>query len=73
MMELVPIEGKFDLYRDINTNAIITKNNTEYENYLKQRESRIKKDEKINIMEKDLISLKSDINEIKLMLQKMIS
>jgi hypothetical protein len=73
MMELVPVEGKKDLYRDINTNAIINKNNDEYENYLRQRESRLKKSEKINIIEKDLELLKNDINEIKFLLKKIVS
>lgn len=72
-MELVPVEGKTNLYRDINTNAIINKNNSEYENYLKQRESRLKKSEKIDVIEKDLELLKSDINEIKFLLKKLVS
>ena len=72
-MELVPVEGKTELYRDLNTNAIINKNNAEYENYLTQRESKIRKNEKIDIIEKDLELLKNDINEIKFLLQKISS
>ena len=72
-MELIPVEGKTQLYRDMNTNAIVNINNSEYENYLTQRESRIKKSEKIDIIEKDLELLKSDINEIKFLLKKMVS
>ena len=72
-MELIPVEGKTELYRDLNTNAIINKNNSEYENYLTQRESRIKKSEKIDIIEKDLELLKNDISEIKFLLQKILS
>lgn len=72
-MELVPVEGKPNLYRDINTNAIINKNNSEYENYLNQRESRLKKSKKIDTIERDLESLKNDINEIKSLLHKIVS
>lgn len=71
-MELIPVEGKIDLFRDVNSNAIINKNNNEYQNYLNERESRLKKSEKIDNMEKDLESLKDDINEIKTMLKKII-
>jgi hypothetical protein len=71
-MELIPVEGNCELYRDISSNAIINTNNMEYENYLNQRESRLKKSEKIDIIEKDLELLKENINEIKLLLKKII-
>ena len=34
-MELIPVEGKTELYRDMNTNAIVNKNNEEYEKHEK--------------------------------------
>ena len=47
-MSLIPVEDKPGFYRDSNTNAIVNKNNNDYEIYKKTKTKMLSKEERIN-------------------------
>jgi len=71
-MTLLPVENHQGLYRDLKTNAIVNRNSIEYENYVKQRESRKIKNQKINELEEQINILKEDLSEIKSLIKLLI-
>lgn len=68
-MNLIPVEGESHLFRDINTNAIVNTNQSEYASYLARKKIQEKENDRINSMERDLNSIKNDLDEIKLLLR----
>lgn len=68
-MNLIPVEGEKDLFRDPRTNAIINTNQSDYLNYINSRKMRQNEKNKIDILEKDVNSIKNDLNEIKSLLR----
>ena len=68
-MNLIPVEGEKDLFRDPRTNAIINTNQSDYLNYINCRKMRQNEKNKIDILEKDVNSIKNDLNEIKSLLR----
>ena len=65
------VKGHESLIRDKNSNAILNKNLSEYDQYLSIRSKRKKGTDRIDNMENDLKSLKDDINEIKTLLKEL--
>tara|TARA_A100001201_G_C4091993_1_gene202443 strand:- start:272 stop:478 length:207 start_codon:yes stop_codon:yes gene_type:complete len=65
-MKLVKVEGYPDLYRDVDTGAIINKDTSGYQQYLLNSSNR--KNSK-----KEIEQLKSDVNEIKSLLKELIN
>lgn len=70
-MNLIPVENQKDLYRDPRTNAIINMNKTEYESYIKRRESIKNEKNRVDTIENELSNMKEDLNEIKSLLRKL--
>jgi len=70
-MNKLIVDGHPSLYRDTSSGAIINDNSYEYDNYIKNYELRKNKSERIDKIEEDLNSLKSDINDIKNLLLKL--
>tara|TARA_B100002019_G_scaffold66910_1_gene57468 strand:+ start:15 stop:239 length:225 start_codon:yes stop_codon:yes gene_type:complete len=68
-MNLIPVEGEKDLFRDPKTNAIINTNQSDYLSYINNRKMRQNEKNKIDILEKDVNSIKNDLNEIKSLLR----
>ncbi len=68
-MNLIPVEGEKDLFRDPRTNAIINTNQSDYLTYINNRKMRQNEKNKIDILEKDVNSIKNDLNEIKSLLR----
>lgn len=68
-MNLIPVEGEKDLFRDPKTNAIINTNQSDYLSYINSRKMRQNEKTKIDILEKDVNSIKNDLNEIKSLLR----
>lgn len=64
-MKLVKVEGHPDLYRDIDTGAIINKDTSGYQQYLSNSANRKNAKQEIE-------NLKNDVNEIKLLLKELI-
>lgn len=64
-MSLIPVDGQPGIYRDTRTNAIINKNTTDYNNYIKQKKSRESKDLKMKEMQDQIDTLNTNVSEIK--------
>ena len=62
---MIPVEGHKGLYRDEKSNAIVNCNDYEYQEYLRSKNSTL--DEKTEIQ-----NLKSELNDIKLLLTKLL-
>lgn len=71
-MNLIPVENQKDLYRDSRTNAIVNMNKTEYESYIKRRESIKNEKNRVDQIEDEILSIKEDLNEIKTLLRKLV-
>jgi hypothetical protein len=61
---MLKVQGHSDLYRDENTGAIINKS-SEYDKYIQKRNLRISQAQEIN-------DLKSDVSEMKLMMNAIL-
>lgn len=59
------VDGHPGLYRDLESGAIVNDNLYEYESYMKSYQNRKDKFDKINQIENDLSTLKSEMSEIK--------
>ncbi len=70
-MNLARVEGHSNLYRDLNTNAIINSNSSEYNEYLKNRNIRENNDSKIRNLESKIDDLTDQFSQIKTLLIKL--
>ena len=71
MEDLIPVDGNKSLFRDPQTNAIINTKKSEYESYIMRRKMHTSEQERIESIEDDLGSIKSDIDEIKFLLRRL--
>ena len=72
-MNYIKVEGKNNLLRDSQTNSIINNSMTEYQQYIKRRESKNKENQKVQNLEEDVASMKEDLDEIKSLLRSLIN
>ena len=72
-MSLIPVENKPGIFRDSETNAIINKNTSDYNLYVRSRNQIKTKEERIVDLENKVDHLTGDIGDIKSMLQTLIS
>jgi len=72
-MTLIPVENKPGIFRDSETNAIINKNTSDYDIYVRSRNKMKTKEQRIGELEKKVDHLSGDIGDIKSMLQTLIS
>ena len=70
-MDYIKVKGHDHLIRDPKTNSIINANMLEYKEYLSRRNSKMEEDQKIQNLEKDLDSIRDDLDEIKLLLRNL--
>jgi hypothetical protein len=70
-MNYVKVKGHDHLIRDPKTNSIINTNMSEYNEYLSKRDSKLKENQKIQNLERDLESIKDDLDEIKFLLRNL--
>jgi hypothetical protein len=66
------VEGNSDLVRDANNMAILNTNRTEYENYIRKRESAMAMREQVERNSQDIDIIKEDLSEIKQMLTALL-
>ncbi len=64
------VEGKTNLARDKDTNAIINTDTTGYQSYLSNREKLLSDKERIDNLEGQIHEIKSDLGDIKDLLLK---
>ena len=72
-MTLIPVQDSPGIFRDSETNAIINKNTSDYDIYVRSRNKMKTKEERIGELEKKVDHLSGDIGDIKSMLQTLIS
>jgi predicted transcriptional regulator len=70
-MKFIKVKGHNHLIRDSQTNSIINTNMTEYNEYVSRRDSKIKENQKIENLERDLDNIKCDLDEIKCLLRNL--
>ena len=68
-MKHINVKGHAGLVREKDSSAILNVDSNEYEKYISQRQNRLKSRERMDTVERDLASLKDDINEIKFLLK----
>ena len=64
MSKMIPVEGHKNLYRDENTNAIVSRDTAAYENYIALRNRNRDKQDELNDMKKEINELKSLLNDL---------
>ena len=72
-MSLIPVQDSPGIFRDSETNAIVNKNTSDYDIYVRSRNKIKTKEERIGELEKKVDHLTGDIGDIKSMLQTLIS
>ena len=72
-MKYIKVKGHDHLIRDPKTNSIINTNMSEYNEYISRRDSKLKESEKVNNLESDINNMKEDLDEIKLLLRRLIN
>ncbi len=61
---MIPVEGHKNLYRDENTNAIVSRDTAAYENYIALRNRNRDKQDELDDMKKEINELKSLLNDL---------
>ena len=72
MSDYLKVEGHSELVRDPNTQAIINKDRSAYENYMAREKALEKKNSEFDTMKEELYNVKSDIGDIKDMLSSIV-
>ena len=72
MNKHIKVKSDVSLVRDIDSNAIISKNQSEFDKFIKLSEKKYAEKKKFDNMRSDLDSLKQDMNEIKTLLRNII-
>ena len=72
-MALIPVQDSPGIFRDSETNAILNKNTSDYNLYVRSRNQIKTKEERIVDLENKVDHLTGDIGDIKSMLQTLIS
>jgi hypothetical protein len=71
-MKYLKVKDHNDLVRDVNTHSIINTNVNEYQRYLSMKREKQNESKRMKDVENDLENIKSDINEIKSLLRRLI-
>ena len=72
MNKHIKVKSDVSLVRDIDSNAIISKNQSEFDKFLKLSQKKYEEKKKFDDMRSDLDSLKEDMNEIKTLLRNIM-
>lgn len=72
-MEYAKVEGRQNLVRNLETNALINTNSAEYNQYVTLRRMKQNEENKINSLETEIIELKNDLSEIKSLLKCIVN
>lgn len=69
-MKYLKVENKDGLVRDCSTNAILNVDMDSYNQYVQNYQNKLKESKKIQDLEDKVNNIKSDIDEIKILLTK---
>ena len=61
---MIQVEGHKNLFRDENTNAIISRDNVGYQDYMNSRRINSDKQAELDAMKNEIETLKSMLNEL---------
>jgi len=72
MNKHIKVKSDVSLVRDINSNAIISKNQSEFDKFINLSKKKYEEKKKFDNMRSDLDSLKEDMKEIKTLLRNIM-
>ena len=72
MSDIIKVEGHTHLVRDVNSNAIINTNKTDYQLYMKSVKVRERQGDKLRGAVKEINNLKKELREIKELVKKIV-
>ena len=72
MSDTLKVEGHTHLVRDVNSNAIVNTNVSEYQLYMQRRKAREKQSDELRNAVKEINNLKNEIREIKNLVKEVI-
>ena len=71
-MNLLPVEGKDNYFRDSNSRAVINTDQSQFESYMNTRNKLSSERQRVDDLEEKVDDLSDNINDIKSMLQTII-
>ena len=72
-MSYIKVKDNENLVRDSKSNCIINTNKSEYDEYLARRKSKQNEKNKVENLERDISTLKSELDEIKNLLRSLVN
>tara|TARA_Y100001970_G_scaffold279267_1_gene386287 strand:+ start:1135 stop:1368 length:234 start_codon:yes stop_codon:yes gene_type:complete len=72
MSNYIPVEGKFGLYRDEDSTAIVNRDKKAYLEYMKRKQAMKNKNHELDQMKEDLNNVKGELGEIKDLLSTLV-
>ena len=72
MSDYIPVEGKFGLYRDSDSTAIVNRDKKAYHDYMKRKKTMENKNSELDKMKEDLDNVKGELGEIKDLLSTLV-
>ena len=72
MENYLKVESEDSLVRDVDSNAIVNQNQSEFDKFLELSQRKYQEKKKFDDMRSDLDSLKQDMNEIKTLLKNIM-
>ena len=72
MSNYVPVEGRYGLYRDSDSTAIVNKDKKAYLAYMERKKAAENKNDELNKMKEDLNNVKGELGEIKGLLSTLV-
>ena len=73
MTDFVKVKGHSDLHRDVNSNAVINTNASEYSLYMKRIKTRQKDNDKFKSAVREINNLKHELREIKTLIKEIVN
>ena len=73
MEKYLKVKSEDSLVRDVDSNAIVNQNKSEFDKFLKLSQKKYEEKVKFDNMRSDLDSLKEDMNEIKTLLRNIMN
>ncbi len=73
MNKYLKVKSDVSLVRDMDSNAIISQNQSEYDKFVRVSQKKYEEKRKFDNMRKDLDSLKTDMEEIKTLLKNIMN
>ena len=72
MSKFVKVKSDVSLVRDMDSNAIVNQNQSEFDKFMSLSKKKYKEKNELDTMKSDLDALKSDMEEIKSLLKSMV-